>query len=84
MLVIVDCSKAGFGEERVELDYNSSIEDLITLVTVQNPHLDFDLVQLSFNGSALHRRRKITESGIRDGDTVTLFLQKDQGCCSIL
>jgi len=84
MLIIVDCSKAGFGEERVELDYGSTVEDLVTLVTVQNPHLDFDYVQLHYNGSHLLRRRKLNETGIRDGDIVTLTIVKDQGCCSIL
>ena len=84
MLIVVDCSKSGFGEERVELDPNGTVEDLITLVTVQNPHLDFDQVQINFNGSVLNRRRVLRECGVRDGEIVSLVLVKGGGCCSLL
>jgi len=82
MLVIVDCTNEGFPKENVDVDPSATVEDLITLLTVQNSHLDFDRVRIIYNGQALQRAKKLLDMGIRDGYEVELQLANSDKCCS--
>jgi hypothetical protein len=43
----------------IEVEYNQKIDDMIALLTVQNPQIDFDRVDLFFNGHKMRREGNI-------------------------
>lgn len=68
----------------VDVDSSQSIENIITLLTVQNNHIDFDRALMYYNGKHLDPYKKLSDYQIYDNDTVTLKeSRRSTGCCII-
>ena len=68
----------------LEVEPNQTIEDVIVLVSVQKSDLDFDQMQLYFNGEKLNKNRTLMHYRIQDDYQLQLRLEQGSSCCSIL
>jgi len=84
MRVVVDCNRIGEGLLPIDVDFEATVDDLVTLLTVKIPSIDYDGARIYFNGQLLKRDSKIVANGIRDGYQVELRTAGSNGCCSIL
>lgn len=74
MRLQIDLSSNKMNDMIIDVEYNMKVEDLATLISVKNTHLDFDLITLYFKGTKLEWQNNLRDYLIRDSDTIVLKL----------
>jgi hypothetical protein len=54
MRLNIELASLGMEPMFVDVDSQSSVENVIALITVKNNHIDFDKASLFYNGQFLH------------------------------
>jgi hypothetical protein len=83
MRVNCDCTSLINEVVAVEVEATKTVEDVLALLSVQNPKLEFSRMRIMHNGQELPLRRPLKEIGIRDDMTVQVEAIERRSCCMI-